>query len=161
MARRYNARAVKIHRNYSVDEAARALNTSKGTVRRWIKNGLGAITDQKPILIIGSDLIDYLNNRAARRPKCRLHECYCMSCRQPRAPAFGEVEIGSLTPTSGNMRALCEVCSAVMHKRVSRANFDALRAILAVKIVQGPTRINKGTKPCLNEHLHKEPHTHA
>ena len=106
-------------------------------------------------------MIGFLNGRAARKRKCRLEECYCMSCRQPRAPAFGEVEIVSLTPTSGNVRALCEVCSAVMHKRVSRAKFDALRAVLAVTVVQGPTRINESTKPCLNEHLYKEPHTHA
>lgn len=153
MARRYNARAIKIHRNYTIDEAARALNASKGTVRRWIKNGLSAIMDQKPILILGSDLIDFLNDRAAQKRKCRLHECFCMSCRLPRAAAFGEVEIVSPTPTSGNMRALCEVCSAVMHKRVSRDKFAALKAILKVTIVQAPTRINKSNKPCLNGHL--------
>ena len=161
MARRYNARAIKIHRNYTIDEAARALNTSKGTVRRWVKNGLAAIADQKPTLIIGADLIDFLNSRATQKQKCKLYECFCMSCRQPRSPAFGEVEIVSMTPTSGNMRALCEVCSAVMHKRVSTAKFEALNAVLTVTIVQGPKHLIESTKPCLNEHLHKEPQPHA
>jgi hypothetical protein len=84
-----------------------------------------------------------------------------MSCRQPRAPAFGVVEIISLTATSGNMRALCEVCATVMHKRVSFAKIEALKTILQVTIVQDQTRLDESGKPCLNAHLHKEPRTHA
>jgi hypothetical protein len=35
-----DGRGIKLHRNYTVDEAARALGCSKGTVRRWLKIGL-------------------------------------------------------------------------------------------------------------------------
>jgi hypothetical protein len=46
-------RRVKIHRNYDVDEAARTLKTAKGTIRRWIKNGLRTTDQRKPFLIRG------------------------------------------------------------------------------------------------------------
>ncbi|MCO5161270.1 MAG: helix-turn-helix domain-containing protein [Mesorhizobium sp.] len=134
---RLDRRKVRIHRSYTIDEAARTLGTAKGTVRRWIDNGLPAIRDRKPILILGDDLIDFLVARRKPSQKCRLHECFCFTCRQPRAPAFGEVEFHPLTPTSGNLRALCEECTTVMHKRVAVAQLGALGALVTVTIKDG------------------------
>jgi excisionase family DNA binding protein len=82
-----NRRSIKIHRNYTVDEAARVTGCAKGTIRRWIKSrALPAITDQRPNLILGGDLADYLKARATGGPKLKLHECYCFKCRAPRVP---------------------------------------------------------------------------
>jgi excisionase family DNA binding protein len=66
-ARNPNRRSIKIHRNYTVEEAARATGCAKGTIRRWIKSGaLPAITDRKPNLVLGGDLFDYLKARDVR-----------------------------------------------------------------------------------------------
>ena len=51
-SRRPNWRGVRRHRSYSVDEAARTVDVAKGTVRRWTKAGLPAITDRKPALTL-------------------------------------------------------------------------------------------------------------
>jgi len=161
MARRSSSRGVKLHWNYSVEEAARATGNCKGTVRRWLKDGLPAITDQKPLLILGGDLIDFLNAKRGRKQKCRLHECFCFSCREPRAPAFGEVELFMLSSSSGNLRALCEQCTTVMHKRISVSKITALEARANVTIRQGFEDIGDSRKPCLNDHLPKEAKSHA
>lgn len=150
-----------MHRNYTVDDAAHACGVCKGTVRRWLKNGLPAITDQKPMLILGGDLIDFLNGRRKPRQVCRLHQCYCFSCRQPKAPAFGTVEFLPLTQSSGNLRALCETCSTVMHKRVAKAKLDQLGVLVDVTIMQGSEHLADSPQPCLNDHVPKEPKTHA
>ena len=155
--RRPSRRAVKLHRNYTVDEAARVLGISKGTVRRWVKTGLAAITDRKPILILGGDLIAFIDARLATKQRCQLDECFCFSCRAPRQPAFDAVEFVPLTATSGNLRALCETCATVMHKRLSTAKLAALRAILDVTIRQASEPIVKSTDTCLIEHLEREP----
>ena len=112
-------RRIRLHRNYTVDEAARALGVAKGTVRRWLKVGLPSIADRRPLLILGVDLVGFLRARRAKKATCRLDECYCFSCRAPRRPAFNAVEFIPLTSKGGNLRALCEECSTVMHKRVS------------------------------------------
>ena len=54
MARRSKPRlkGIKTHRNYTVDEVAKALGVSKGTVRRWIKCGLPVLKERKPMLIL-------------------------------------------------------------------------------------------------------------
>ena len=152
MARRITARAINRHRSYTVDEAARAIGASKGTVRKWLKAGLPALTEQRPALILGRDLIAFLNARAKPTARCRLHECFCFSCRAPRGPAFGEVEFRPITPTSGNMRALCEVCATVMHKRVSAARLDELRGLATIAVSQADRRIVEGHGSCLNDH---------
>jgi hypothetical protein len=153
---RPSARRVKRYWNYTVDEAARVTGVARGTVRRWLKNGLPAITDQKPLLILGADLIDRMKARQGMKQKCLLHECYCFSCRTPRPPAFGEVEFFPLAPTSGNMRALCNACGNIMHKRVATAKLDPLRALVDVTIRQGIGDISDNPKPCFNDHLPKE-----
>ena len=56
MARRANPRKVKIHLNYTIEEAAEALSVSIPTVRSWIKGGLPALTSKRPYLIMGSEL---------------------------------------------------------------------------------------------------------
>lgn len=159
MVRRITARAISKHRSYSVDEAARALGVAKGTVRRWLKDGLPALTDRRPALITGRDLIAFVASRAKPRATCALHECFCFGCRAPRAPAFDEVEYHPLTPTSGNLRALCAVCATVMHKRISTARLEALRRVVSVNVRQAEGRIDNCHGPCLNDHFGKDRRT--
>jgi excisionase family DNA binding protein len=143
MARhRPDQRRVKIHRSYTVDRAARTLGTAKGTIRRWIKSGaLPAITDQKPHLILGGDLLDYLKARAPTGPKLKLHECYCFKCRAPREPALGMAEYMPLTSRTGNLRALCGTCTTVMHKAIPLAALVALAGIVDVRLQQASKRL--------------------
>ncbi len=137
MARRLNWRVIKRHRNYTVDDVSRVLNVAKGTVRHWLKfGGLQALRDQKPALILGSDLIDFLKGRQKPRQRCELDECYCFSCRVPRRPAFEAVEFTPLSPVTGDICGLCSHCSTVMHKRVAIAKLPALQAMLDVQIKQ-------------------------
>ncbi|MEP3524794.1 MAG: helix-turn-helix domain-containing protein [Hyphomicrobiales bacterium] len=136
MAKRPNWRKVKKHRSYTVDEVSRLLGVHKGTVRRWRYNGLQVLDDQRPLLIIGSDLIAFLQAQTPTKQKCAPHECYCLKCRRPRAPAFGEAEFTPDKAHSGLLRALCEVCATIMHKRASHAQYRDLRAILAITITQ-------------------------
>lgn len=161
MARRPTSCHVKRHRNYTVEEVARLTGVCKGTVRRWLKGGLPAMTGQRPILILSEDLIAFLDGRRRNRVRCKPHECYCFSCRRPRAAAFNAVEVVPLSLSSGNLRALCETCLTLMHKRIPLAKLEALGAILDVTIMQAGEHISEMKKPCLNDHLPKEAAPHA
>ena len=143
MAKRSNWRKVKKHRSYTVDEAARVLGVHKGTIRRYRKIGLLVLNDQRPLLILGSDLIAFLQAQAPIKQKCAPHECYCLKCRKPRAPAFAEAEFTPDKSHSGQLRALCEVCATVMHKRVSHAQYRDLRAVLTITITQEETTLTE------------------
>ena len=86
MAKRVNPRRVKRHRNYTIEEAARALGVAKATVRNWIAKGLPILKDQRPFLILGGDLIAYLEASAPKKQSCQPHQCFCFRCRCPRDP---------------------------------------------------------------------------
>jgi hypothetical protein len=151
MARCTGWRVVKSHESYTVDEVARNQGVAKGTVRRWLKTGLPALNEKRPCLILGGDLVDFLKGRKTPKQTCKPEECYCFRCKAPRKPAFAEAEYQPITPTNGQLIALCE-CSTLMHKRVSLATLDALKGILQITIRQQAKPIGKGEHASLNDH---------
>lgn len=152
MARRSGWRVVKIHRNYTAEEVARNQGVAKGTVRRWLKTGLPSLKDQRPCLILGGDLADFLKNRKKPKQTCKPEECYCFKCKAPRKAAFGEAEYKPLTPTNGQLIALCGDCTTLMHKRVSLATLEALKGILKISVKQAGNPIGEGEQASLNDH---------
>jgi hypothetical protein len=150
--RRPDWRRIKKHRSYTVDEAARTLGASKGTVRRWTKSGLPALVDQKPMLILGADLIEFGGGRRKPKCKCAPDECYCVRCRVPRTPFDREAEYVPLNGTGGNLRGLCPICTTLMHKRVSLRQLPAISALLELSFPQGHPSLRDCDKPSPNDH---------
>lgn len=162
MARRKSGRpSIKIHRNYTVDEIARALGVAKITVRRWIKGGLPALTDKKPTLILASDLAQFLTKRKEPRHTCQPFECYCVKCRAPQRPAGDMAEFIPLTPVIGNLRAICPSCGTLMHKRMKCEALEPISRILDLTFVQAIPRLSEPNNPSPNDYLPKERQTHA
>ena len=158
---RLDRRKVKIHRSYTIDEAAQTIGAAKGTVRRWLDKGLPAIRERKPILILGADLADYMAGRARPKRSCPPGTCYCVKCRDARQPAGMMAEFVPINATSGNLRAICPECGSLMHRRTSHAQLQAIRVLLDVTIVEALPRIDDSGQPSTNDHLRKEPRTHA
>lgn len=157
MARhRPDRRRVKLHRNYTFEEAARTVGASRATVRRWVASGLPALRDRKPFLILGHDLADFLAARARPKTTCPPGMCFCVRCREARAPAGGIADFIPINMTSGNLRALCPECGSLMHRRTSMAQLQAIRAILDVAIVDCQPRLNDSAKLSADEHFGKE-----
>lgn len=115
-----NHRLVKIHRSYTVEEIVDRLGTHKNTVRRWVKEGLPILDDKRPMLILGQDLVLFLQARRAKNKQtCRRGELYCVRCRSPKQPAGGMAEYSPVTEKYGNLLAICPDCNAIMNRRVS------------------------------------------
>lgn len=155
MRRRPNHRAVRIHLPYTVDELARVIGVCKATVRRWVKQGLPATTDGKPTLITGEDAVAFLKGRSKPKRRCGLDEFYCLSCREPRRAAYGEAEIASRTSHTLNVRALCEVCTAMTHKRVSLKRLAQFTVLVRLDGEQGARRLMDTGQACPDVHLQK------
>jgi excisionase family DNA binding protein len=149
---RPDRRRLKIHRSYTVDEAARTLGTVKGTIRRWLKKGLASVDARKPALIRGLDLAEYLNARTRPKQSCPPGHCYCVKCRAPREPAGGFAEYIVINATSGNLRAVCPGCESLMHRRTSKADLMQLRGKLDVAIVERIPRIDDSHRPSSIDH---------
>lgn len=154
---RANPRAIKLHRTYSIEDAARTLGVHKNSVRGWRKDGLKPIDDDRPILFLGSTLRAFLEQRnASRKRPCRPGTLYCFRCREPRAPALGMVDWTPINASTGNLKALCGTCETVMHRRARRDALTTIMPGLNVQIAEGPSRLKGEPIPSLNCDMTKE-----
>jgi hypothetical protein len=125
MGKRANPMAVKAALTYEVGEAAKALGKSPATIRNWIKDGLPVMASQKPCLISGAALRDFLRAkyRAAKSPLAP-DELYCLSCRVGRNPVGFAVEVSPNTAKTTRLKGLCSQCGAVSSRIISNAATD-------------------------------------
>ncbi len=87
MSKRVSARLVKKNRQYTYDEAADVLGVTPQTVRSWRASGLEVLDDQKPHLILGAAIKEFLANRSTKTKRTLADDQFlCMSCACPVMP---------------------------------------------------------------------------
>jgi len=155
MGKRYpNPCLVKIHRSYTVEEAAKLLGKHKNTIRNWIKTGLTTIDDKRPMLIYGPDLVTFIKKlRAKNKQKCQPGELYCVRCRAPKFPADSMAEYTSLTEKVGNLIAICPDCYSIMNQRVNLANLKEICRNMDITFPKEMQHIVESIKPSVNSDL--------
>ncbi|TAJ24768.1 MAG: DNA-binding protein [Nitrospirae bacterium] len=149
--RRPDPRRAKIHRPYDVADIAKLFEVHRNTVRSWLKQGLRAIERVWPTLVLGAELRRFLTEKQGRR-KRRLQDgqMYCMPCREPRSPALDMAEYVPLSPTGGNLKALCPECETWMYRRVRPSDLDRLKAILDVTVTPADEPLRQTSHPSVN-----------
>lgn len=124
--KKIDCRRLKKSQTYTVPEAAQAVSVSIGTVRRWVRQGLPLIDENRPYLIHGKVMHDWLGAKAkARKVQCGPRQIYCCKCRDARDILPGSAIIIQRNETKASVRALCHVCGNKMFRHCSKANADA------------------------------------
>src|SRR5262245_31358725 len=150
-SRHPNPRLVKIHRNYSVEEIARLFGIHKNTVRSWLKQGLAAIDDRRPILILGRELSRFLRERRQKAKKtCGPGGIYWLAGRAPEVPAGKMAECTPTAPLAGNLCGICPDCHRLIYRRVNLTKIDAVRSDLEITFTQPRPRIGERAAPSVN-----------
>lgn len=150
-ARRASPQRVKLHRIYSVAELAVCCGVHKNTVRHWQADGLQPVSKGRPTLFDGATVRAFLAKRnVSRKRPCPIGTLYCVRCRQPRAPAMGMIEATPQNATTGNLKAICEVCGTMMHRRTCLAAIAAIMPNLDVQIREAGPRLCERSVPSLN-----------
>jgi hypothetical protein len=133
MKRLHNPNKCKIHRSYTVEEAALLYEVHKRTVRNWIIKGLAVCDDKRPLLILGADLKQFIKQqRQANKRSCKPSELYCFKCREPRLPDQNTIEFIQETSTKGRVISACSVCNSMMNKYFKLENLTSIQRDLAV-----------------------------
>lgn len=123
MARRVSVRRIKSHRSYTIKEAATCTGVTPQTVRRWAREGLRLMAAQRPILILGADLKDFISTKRSPSlgpmPKGQF---YCLGCKERGPPAFGLIEYRAISGKHGMIHAFCGSCEGPVTRIVSRSD---------------------------------------
>jgi hypothetical protein len=151
MAKCPNPNLAKIHRNYTVEEVANLFAVHKNTVRLWIKDGLATNDNKRPILILGSNLKDYLQaKKKSNKRKCLPFEIYCVRCRLPQLPAENMVDYEPINCTNGRLIGLCPSCHGIINKYFNIAQLEQIQDKLDITLPKALKHINESSKPFLN-----------
>ena len=155
MRKRYpNPRLVKIHRSYTVEEVAMLLGKHKNTVRNWVKDGLATIDDKRPMLILGPDLVAFLQERRGKnKQRCNPGQLYCVRCRTPKFPAGDMADYEPVTEKFGNLTAICPACDSIINRRVSLARIWEVCGNLDISFPKELQHIVESAKPTENSDL--------
>lgn len=143
MPRRYpNPRLAKIHRSYTVEEAASLYGVHKNSVRSWLGRGLQAIDDRRPLMISGNSLNGFhaARRQSAKRP-CGPAEIYCVPCRKPQRPAGDIVEYTKRDDRIGQVSGICPDCGRLLFQSVNEARLSGFRLSLEVVETKHSLRI--------------------
>jgi hypothetical protein len=154
--RRPNHRLVKIHRNYTVEEVARLLGTHKNTVRAWVKAGLPTCDGKRPTLILGRDLVAYLQARRTKNKRpCQPGEIYCVRCRAPQRPAGDMAEYEPVTERFGSLKGICPNCEGMIYRRASRAKLPEIWGKLDITLVEARRQVSETNEPIVTSDFSK------
>ncbi len=149
--RHQNPRLAKIHRSYTVEEVASLYGVHRNTVREWVKRGLPTSDDRRTFLILGRDLVAFLQaQRTKNKRTCRPGEIYCVRCRAPKAPAGDMADYEAVTETLGNLIAICSDCETLMYRRVSLPKLEQIRGNLDITMPQALRHIGESAQPSVN-----------
>ncbi len=148
--KRPDYRVIKLRRPYTVGEVADKLQVHDNSVRLWMKQGLPFMADQRPFLMLGADIVDFLRSRRrkAKQP-CGPGEIFCFGCKAPRSAAEGMADYIPITAKTGNLCGICPICESFMFRCVSLARLDAAKGDLEVKFPQADRHIAEMSEPPL------------
>lgn len=133
MARRYSTRGIRKARVYTIKQAARIVGVSEVTFRKWPKQGLKIISDKRPYLVRGEELIDFLRKRqSSNRMHMRRDQFRCLSCDGPCDAANQRAEFRPLTELTGRLSANCKDCGNKVGRFCSIAQLHALGETLTI-----------------------------
>lgn len=154
--RTYNPRLARKGQTYTVQEVAALYGKGKNTVLLWIKAGLATIDGQKPYLIHGSDLQEYLKKkRAGKKKTCRPDEFYCCKCRVPRKAWENVADVLIRNEAKLSLSALCAVCNTPVYRAGSVKKLPEYRKIFSIQTIR-EEHIEDRPSPLVNRDMRKD-----
>lgn len=154
--RTYNTRRIKRNDSYRYYEIADLFDVHPNVIARWVKDGLQRIDDQKPYMIHGGDLADYLDAKQKKRKKpCKAGELYCCKCQMPRPVWERAVDITIRNKNTVFLSGVCDACNSVIKQIGSRAKLPEYQKTFNVMTIDPPDIIDRN-KTSVKREFRKE-----
>lgn len=133
MARRYSTRGISAARVYTYKQAARIINVSEATFRKWPRQGLNVIIDKRPFLVRGADLIEFLKLRQTSKQKPTTKtQCFCMRCKAPCELRGAVATYSANNDLTGRLSGICADCGCKIGRFCSVSDLAELGQVLTI-----------------------------
>ena len=133
MAKRVATNRIKKNQAYSIPELADVAKVSEITVRRWVKEGMAKIDNQRPTLVMGFAALAFLDTRQAKaKQPMQTHQFYCLRCRAPKSPLGMMADYIPQSPSGGRLVALCSSCECTCNRNISADRLPQFQAVLDI-----------------------------
>jgi hypothetical protein len=159
MARRFNYRRVKIHRNCTITGLADVVGAHKHTVGRWIAAGLPTTDDKRPFLIHGADFQAFMKAREPIKQRCKPGEFYCLRCRTPQRPDGDMAEYHPRTALRGLLSGICPSCGRMIYRATSLAKMEQISGGLDVAYPKAGQRLSDTSSALSNADFNRDRET--
>lgn len=141
MPKKARLSGIKAFRCYTIEEAAEVSDVSPRTIRNWAADGLRVMDAERPVLIRGDDLRDFIKEkRQGRKIKTAPDTFYCVCCRKSRkaAGSFADCDIKGKRVT---LTALCEICGTIVSKPIAESRIPEIAQSLDLTIKRHETTL--------------------
>lgn len=137
-----NPQVIKINFPYLVHEIARACKVTRGTVRRWQKQGLVALDGHKPLMFLGAEVRAFLEwkRQRSKRP-CGPGQIYCVRCRVPKVPMKNFAHYRHLNGLVGTLIGKCPDCECAIYRHVNVQRLELVCGELVVDLTEEDARL--------------------
>ena len=133
MAKRVATNRIKKNQAYNIPELADIAMVSQITVRRWIKDGMTIIDNNRPTLVMGFSALAFLDTRQAKaKQPMQTHQFYCLRCRAPKTPLGMMADYIPQSPSGGRLVALCASCECTCNRNISAHQLPQFQAVLDI-----------------------------
>lgn len=151
--RKINTRLIRQSYPYHVDDIVDLYGIHKQTVYQWIKAGLPTTDSQKPFIIRGVALREFIDKRQLKRKiTCKENELYCCKCRCSRQSWENAVDIFIENEKQINIQGLCEVCNTTTNRWGRTAKLEIYQKLYNIQTVHDK-RLTGCTLSAVNTHL--------
>jgi hypothetical protein len=145
MGKNYNIRLIKHRESYSLKQISEMFNVHQRTVQEWKKEGLKTISSEKPFLVMGYDLKEFLKEKLkTRKTKLDANQFYCTRCRKAVTSKDNSVSVNKLSKTIGKygfnciaVRGHCQICGAKLNKFSHFGKITELKNIFNITNIGG------------------------
>jgi len=138
--RKPDLRRIRTSKTYNLPEIAELMDRDIATIRAWVKNGLPLLSVQKPVLVSGKALKDWLQQVwASKKRTCQADELFCFKCRKPRKAMPGSVRIVRRNEKTVSVKGRCAVCNTRMNQTRSLSKLPELQVTFDAPKPQMPS----------------------
>ena len=126
--RKPDLRRIRPSKVYTLPEIAKTMDRKSATIRSWVRKGLPLVSEQKPVLVLGASLKEWLQETwKAKTRKCQPGEMFCFKCRRPGKPKPGSVKLTARNEKTVSIKGRCAVCDTRMYQAGSLAAVEEIK----------------------------------